>query len=127
MAQSDQVRAISVDVFTVCRRVRHQPTSFRSKIRLIPKGELSGADQLFAGCARNPRSFLGFSRQSLQLAGQGYFGRRRHSIDKQNSIQMIGLMLDGTAQQACRFKFDPIPLQILRRDFDPCRSAESPR
>ena len=64
------------------------------------------------------RSAVRFLLQPLQFARQTGLRRRAHPIDKEDSVEMIDLVLNGARQEPNRFDFDRIAIQILSPHCD---------
>src|SRR5206468_7099390 len=72
------------------------------------------------------RAALRFFLQPLQLARQTCFRRRAHPIDKENSVEMINLMLNGAREKPGRFNLDWFTVQSLGSSRDRRRPLNIP-
>src|SRR5712671_4651689 len=61
---------------------------------------------LIAGRFLPFQQFFSLRLEFVEFGPEFFFGFLIHSVDKQNAMQMIGFMLDGTSQKAAATKLD---------------------
>src|SRR5438105_3534614 len=62
--------------------------------------------------------------QTLKLATERNLCRGTHTIDKENAVQVVGLMLSGARQQSFGLKFDRFSLEVGGLHCYPSRARD---